>query len=328
MRKTLLAAMLAGVTAITLAAPALAAATAPAAGQELTVPGPLAPLHGTLLQPAKPAKAPVILILPGSGPTDRDGNNPLGVKAAPYRLLAEALAAQGVASVRIDKRGIGASQAAVADANAVTLAAYAADARAWVAAARRETGAKCVWLLGHSEGGLIALSAVDGPGICGVVLVAAAGRPFGTILREQLHANPLNAPIVDQAEAALTALEKGDRVDVSTFHPALQGLFNPKVQGYLIDLLQHDPAKMAQGNTRPMLIVQGLSDIQIGEADARSLASARPDARLVLIPGMNHVLKQVGDVDRATNAASYANPDLPVDPTLVGTVAAFVKASG
>ncbi len=318
MHRITLGAAIAGAMAVSVAL------SPPVMAREITVPGPLAPLRGTLLQPATPASAPVVLILPGSGPTDRDGNNPLGVKAAPYRLLAEALAARGIASVRIDKRGVAESQAAVADGNAVTLADYGADARAWAEAARRETGAGCVWLLGHSEGGLIALSAADGPGICGVILVAAAGRPFGTIIREQLHANPANAPLLAQAEAALSSLEKGERVEASGLHPALQGLFNPAVQGYLIDLLQHDPAKMAQGNSRPMLIVQGLSDIQVSQADARALAAARPDARLVLIAGMNHVLKQVGDVDRAANLASYANPSLPVDATLVSTIAAFV----
>lgn len=312
--------------AVAVAAAASMPIAAQAASKDVTVPGPLAPLYGTLLQPDSAAKGPVVLILPGSGPTDRDGNNPLGVRAAPYRLLAESLAAQGLATIRIDKRGIAASQAAISDANAVKLADYAADTRAWVAEARRQTGARCAWLLGHSEGGLIALSAADGPGICGVILVAAVGRPFGTVIREQLRANPANASIVPQAEAALSALEKGETVDVSSLHPALQALFNPSVQGYLIDLLQHDPSQMAKGGTGPMLIVQGLADIQVVEADARALASARPDARLVLIPGMNHVLKQVGTVGRAANAASYTNPDLPIDATLVSAVVAFVKA--
>jgi hypothetical protein len=83
--------------------------------------GPKGPLKGTLLTPNSKPTA-VVLIIPGSGPTDRDGNNPLGVNASPYRLLAEGLAAKGFATLRIDKRGMFASAMAVEDGNAVAMA--------------------------------------------------------------------------------------------------------------------------------------------------------------------------------------------------------------
>src|SRR6476660_9152363 len=98
---------------------------AAAASTQLTAPGPVGPLAGTYVDAGK--NAPVMLIIPGSGPTDRDGNNPLGITAAQYRLLAEALASKGISSVRIDKRGMFGSKAAVPDANAVTVGDYAID---------------------------------------------------------------------------------------------------------------------------------------------------------------------------------------------------------
>src|SRR5688500_9408303 len=139
----------------TMLAAALAAANPGSAAVErpVEISGPMGPLAGTF-RPAG-AGAPVVLIVPGSGPTDRDGNNPLGGKAAPYRMLAEELSSRGVATLRIDKRGLFASKAAVADANAVTIADYAADVHAWAAKARALTGAKCAWVAGHSEGGLV-----------------------------------------------------------------------------------------------------------------------------------------------------------------------------
>ena len=209
------------------------ASSAVAEPREIRAKGPEGDLVGTLL-PVAPDK-PLVLIIPGSGPTDRDGNNPLGVSAASYRLLAEALAARGIGSIRIDKRGMFGSQAAVPNPNDVTIGAYAQDVRAWIAAARAQTDVECLWLLGHSEGGLVALAAAQqSEGVCGVLLVASVGRKAGAILREQLQTNPANAPILPDALAAIDALEAGERVSVEGMHPALQGLFNPAVQGFLI----------------------------------------------------------------------------------------------
>ena len=309
-------------TSIFLAA-ALAFAPASLPDDPVEAAGPQGPLKGSLVMPAKP-KA-VVVIVPGSGPTDRDGNNPLGVAAAPYRLLAQGLAAQQVASVRIDKRGMFASRRAIPDANAVTIADYAADVAGWAKVARARTGLSCAWILGHSEGGLVALAAAQRPqGLCGIVLVSSLGRPLGVVLREQLRANPANAPVLDQAETALQALERGERVDAAPLHPGLRPLFAPQVQGYLIDLLHYDPARLAAGVRVPMLIVQGDRDIQIALADAKALAAADPRARLVVIPGANHVLKTVATEDRAANAATYSDPSLPLAPGIVEAIAAFV----
>jgi pimeloyl-ACP methyl ester carboxylesterase len=302
----------------------LAIATAAAASVSMTAPGPKGPLAGTFLNAG--ARAPVVLIIPGSGPTDRDGNNPLGVTAAPYRWLAEALATKGVSSVRIDKRGLFGSKAAVADPNKVTIGDYATDTHNWVRSIRHDTHAKCIWVLGHSEGALIALAAAQDPdGICGVILVSGAGRRLSEVIREQLRANPANAPLIDSAMTALDALERGQHVDVTAMHPALQKLFAPQVQDFLIDMFRQDPAKLAASLKVPLLIVQGERDLQVSTADAKILAAAQPRARLVLLPEMNHVLKDVTSEDRAANLATYTDPSLPVDSGAVEAIAGFVK---
>lgn len=292
---------------------------------EVEAPGPNGALRGTMLSPAATdAATPLVIIIPGSGPTDRDGNNPLGVRAASYRLLAEALAARGVASVRIDKRGMFGS-AAAGDPNGATIAGYAADVGSWVSTLRTRTGARCVWLAGHSEGALVALAAREDTGVCGLILIAGAGRPLGQVMREQLRANPANAPILDQALAALDEIEARRPVDVAGLHPALRGLFAPQVQTYLMDLLSHDPVAMLRGYARPVLILHGARDIQVAEADARALAAADPDARLVVLPGVNHVLKDVAGDDRAANMATYANPDLPLADGVAEAIVGFVR---
>jgi len=301
------------------------AAVAAAAAVPMTIPGPSGPIAGTFLDAGK--GAPVVLMIPGSGPTNRDGNNPMGVTAAPYRMLAEALAANGISSLRADKRGMFGSKAAIPDANKVTIGDYATDARNWVAALRKQTGASCVWLLGHSEGGLVALSAAQNPAdICGVILVATPGRKLGVVMREQLRANPANAPILQPALAALDKLEAGKTVDPATLPAPLQPLFGAQVQGFLIDLLAIDPPALAAKVSLPLLIVQGGRDLQVSTADAQELLQARPKSKLVEPVAMNHVMKDVLGDDRATNLEAYLNLSLPVDRELVESVAAFVKA--
>ena len=300
-------------------------AAAAAAATPMTAPGPNGPLAGTFVDAGK--GAPVAIIIPGSGPTDRDGNNPMGITAAPYRLLADALAAKGFSTLRADKRGMFGSKAAIADPNKVTVAAYAGDAHQWAKVLRAKTGAKCVWLIGHSEGVLIALAAAqDTSDLCGVVLIAGAGRRLSDVLREQLRANPANAPILDSALAAIDTLERGQHVDVTNMNPALLPLFRPQVQDYLIDMFDRDPAKLAASTRLPMLIVQGERDLQVKPVDAKTLATAQPKAKMVLLPQMNHVLKDVTSDDRAANLATYADPSLPVDSGAVDAIAAFVKA--
>jgi pimeloyl-ACP methyl ester carboxylesterase len=307
---------------------AFMAGTTHAAGVESLVEtqGPAGPLKGTMLAPQSGA-SPLVLIIPGSGPTDRDGNSPLGIRASTYRLLAEGLANKGFATVRIDKRGMFGSAAATPDPNAVTIPDYVTDVRSWVGTLRKRTGAPCVWLLGHSEGGLVALAAAQNPAtLCGLILVSTAGHPMGEVLREQLKANPANAPLLAQAMPAIDALEAGHRVDTSRMDPALMPLFAPQVQGFLTSAFSYDPSRLVSNLHLPVLILQGMSDIQVSEADARRLQTADPAAALVLVPNANHVLKSVTSEDVAANVATYANPGLPIAPGVIEAIASFLKA--
>jgi alpha-beta hydrolase superfamily lysophospholipase len=292
--------------------------------REISAPGPQGNLAGTLTEAGK--GTPVVLIIPGSGPTDRDGNNPLGVTAAPYRMLAEGLAKRGISSVRIDKRGLFGSKAAIPDANHVTIADYANDAHAWVKSARAATGAPCVWILGHSEGALVALTAGQKTdGICGVITVSGPGRKLGTVMRDQLQGNPAIAAMLQPALAALDSLEAGKPVDASALPAPIQPLFNPAVQPFLMNLMAQDPPKLAARLTVPYLIVQGDKDIQVSVEDAKLLAAGQPKAKLDVLPGVNHVLKTVLGDDRAANIATYGDASLPIAPTVVDAIAGFVK---
>jgi pimeloyl-ACP methyl ester carboxylesterase len=273
------------------------------------------------------ASSAAVLIVPGSGPTDRDGNNRLGVKGSPYKLLAEGLGRRGVTSVRVDKRGMFGSARALADPNAVTIKDYAGDVHAWVKVIRERTNVPCVWVAGHSEGGLVALAASgNSDGLCGLVLLATPGRPVGQVLRDQLKMSMGSGPMLQQAMSAIKTLEAGRHVDAFSLHPALLELFPPPVQGLLISTFSYDPARLIAGFHKPVLILQGERDLQVSVADARRLKEAAPGAKLVLLPEANHFFKTVKSAGMVANEAAYAKA-VPLAPGTTDEIADFVLAA-
>ena len=213
----------------------------------------------------------------------------------------------------------------------MTITAYGDDVLAWTRAIRERlptTGGstRCVLPLGHSEGGLVVLAAIARlPDPCGLILVSTPGRPLGTVLRDQLHTNPANTPILNEADEAITTLERGEQVNANTLNPALQPLFAQEVQGFLIDAFAYDPAALIAETRVPVLIVQGMRDLQVGEGDARRLADSALLATLSLIPDVNHVLKVVSSDDTAANLAAYAASDLPIAQDVVEAVTQFLE---
>lgn len=292
-----------------------------ALAEPVQIPGPGGPLEAEML--AHDGAAHVVVLIPGSGPTDRDGNSPQGLATDSYQLLAEALASEGVASLRIDKRGFFGSAAALDDPNDVTIAAYAEDARDWVM--RAVDLAPCVWLAGHSEGGLVALiAALEAPdALCGLLLLATPGRPIGQLLVEQMEANPANAALAPDVAAIVAELEAGRMVETGTVPAALRPLFAPGVQRFMVDLFAYDPVEVARRYDGPVLIVQGGADLQVRSVDADRLQDALPQAtRLDLVDG-THMLKV--DIP-GQPGATYTDPTLPLHPDLVSGIMTFLTS--
>jgi len=265
---------------------------------------------------------PVVLIVPGSGPTDLNGNNPSGVLSNVYKQMANALAIEGISTVRVDKRGMFSSEAA-GDPNEVTVDIYAQDYKNWVKTIREETGQSCVYLLGHSEGALmVSAASIDNKDVCGLILVSGLGRSFGEVLREQLKANPANKPILEQAFMAIERLEEGKKVELSTLHGALHPMFNTAVQNFLISIMEVDPAQVAAKAKKDTLIIHGLNDLQTSTMDAKILADAT-GGQLVLIEGINHILK-TSPANRSGNFATYTKPELPISKSVIDAIRAFI----
>jgi pimeloyl-ACP methyl ester carboxylesterase len=294
----------------------------PASSDTVRVTVPAGTLVGTLEVPAGRAPFPVVLFIAGSGPTDRDGNSAaMGGRNESLRQLAESLAARGIASLRYDKRMVGASRVSLPGGEAsLSIDDYVSDAVAWARQLRADPRFGALVIAGHSEGGLHALLAAPQVQAEGVVTIAAPGRPFQDVLREQLNARLPEAMRPD-AMRILDTLAAGHRVD--SVPPPLFVLFRPSVQPFLVSMFRHDPQALARTLGAPLLVVQGTTDLQTTMADAERLAAARPDVRLVRVEGMNHVLKPVSG-DLAAQLPSYRTPT-PIVPEVVEAIASFVR---
>ena len=279
-------------------------------------------LYGTLLLPGSQQPPPVALIVAGSGPTDRNGNQPQARNDSLKR-LARLLASQGIASLRFDKRGVAASLAAEPDESRLSVARYRADVIAWSRLLKQDSRLGPLILIGHSEGALIASLAAQEADAQALILIAGSGRPIDQVLREQLRQRLSAAPLayserlLDQLLAGRSGIPVPD---------ALRGLFRPSVQPYLVSLLREDPLAAFAATQMPALVLQGDRDIQVGVADARALASARPAVQLAIIEGMNHVLRDVGD--QTDPLASYDDPSRPLSPGLQPALLRFLIDAG
>ncbi|SJM64167.1 Hydrolase, alpha/beta fold family [Brevundimonas diminuta 3F5N] len=279
-----------------------------------------AALQGTLLMPEGQMRAAAVIIA-GSGPTDRDGNSPVGVTGGVYHQLAEGLAERGIATVRFDKRGIAASApAATGEAN-LTFDTFIDDAKAWARQTAQKTGAPCVWLIGHSEGALIAqAAAADNPGVCGLVLLSPVGVRANIELRRQLEPK-LPPTVKPEVDHILSELEAGRTVMETP--PYLAALFRPSIQPYLISYFVVDPQALIAAYDRPVLLGHGSTDIQVVPANSETLLAAQPKAERIVFEGLNHILRQA-PADPAGNAATYGDASIPLGAEVVPAVADFI----
>ena len=282
--------------------------------------GPLT-LHGTLTLPEGDGPFPGAVIIAGSGPTDRDGNAPGGLSCRMYALLAQGLAAQGIASLRYDKRGL-ASTEGTFDMAMTTLEDFALDAAEAARALDTRAEIGPVFFIGHSEGGTLALLAARGGApVRGVVLVSTMGRSFTVVLREQL-ARQIPPPMLAQFDTAWATYIATD--DSVRYPPILASLFVPVNRRFVQSWHALDPVRLLADLTHAAIVVQGETDVQVTPVDARALAAARPDVTLALLPGVNHVLKEASGATANDQLMSYTDPSIPLAPSVVPSIADWI----
>jgi len=261
-------------------------------------------LSGTLALPTTRPPWPVALLIAGAGPADRDGNSAL-LPGAPghMRRLAHALVANGIASLRYDKRGVGASVHPGLNEEDLRFRHLVDDALALAGRLRSDERLRTLLLLGHSEGALVAKLAARDAAAQAVVSVAGAGMRACDLMREQLQGR-LPELLELAVEAALATL--ADECTLDEPPDALTLLFRPTVQPYLISWFRYDPAEVLADLPLPALLVHGSADAQVPAHNAQLLHAARPDARLLLVPEMDHLLAIGANADAGPRQVASA----------------------
>jgi pimeloyl-ACP methyl ester carboxylesterase len=289
-------------------------------------------LDGTLTLPANTTgPVPVVLLIAGSGPTDRDGNSPVPVgtlgtlKAASFRMLSDSLVKQGIAVLRYDKRFSGKSIDVTAKEIDLRFETYIADAAGYIKELKNDPRFSRVVVVGHSEGALIGMIAARQAEADAFVSLAGPGEDIANKLRAQLGPQ---LPEADRQEvfAALDTLRSGITLGrLPTKIPSVQQLFRPSVQLYMISWMRYDPTDQIELLNVPVLIIQGKRDLQVTVTDAEKLKAERPNDKMILFENMTHVLKDVTSDDQLANLQTYVNTDLPLTPGLATAIAQFVK---
>ena len=259
------------------------------------------------------------------GTTDMDGNSAIGnLRNNSLKFLAEGLAANGIASLRFDKRGIGTSASAGKEEAKLRFEDYVNDVTGWIDYLAKEKRFTTITVAGHSEGALIGMLACQNrPKVKGYISVAGAGRPAYEIIEAQVAAQQ-NPEAVRKEVASINGSLKNGK-EVSDVPAYLQSLYRASVQPYLISWFKYNPRTVIASVKVPVLIVQGKNDIQVSVEDAELLKKGCPAAELLLIDKMNHVLKDCESKAVQQQMLTYGNPSLPVNSTLIASVSTFVK---
>jgi alpha-beta hydrolase superfamily lysophospholipase len=276
------------------------------------------PIDAVLTIPANVERPPVALLIAGSGSTDHDGNGPK-VKPATLKKLSEQLVARNIATLRYDKRGAGGWKPIFGRPEDFRFKDYVDDAASLVNYLRSSGKFSHVIVVGHSEGGLVAILAAQRLPIDRLVLLTTAARRQGDLVKDQLQ-QKLPPDVYAPIGSAIDAIMAGQTVD-----PPPRGLdIPPAMQPSIASAFTEDPINPLKKVEAPTLIVGGGRDLQVARVDFLALSTASPMAKTAWLPDMNHVLVDVAD--EADDYAAYNQPERPLDSGMIDAVTNFILA--
>lgn len=274
-------------------------------------------IQGTLLLPEAKENPDLVLIISGSGPTDRNGNQPM-MNNNSLKFLAQGLQERGIASFRYDKRVIPLIRQGNFQEQDIAFNDFIEDARLVLNYFKNSAAFNKIYIAGHSQGSLVGMLAAQ-EGADGFISIAGAGQSIDYVVIDQLSLQLPTA--VPGCAAAFKTLRETGRVD--HFPQELSTIFRPSLQAFMYQWMSYDPAKILGSLNIPTMIINGTSDLQVSENEALLLKKGAPMAEFKIILNMNHVLKII-DEQGLANGKSYNDPNMPVAEELIENISDFI----
>lgn len=274
-------------------------------------------VDGTLLLPQK-ENPPLAIIIGGSGPTDRNGNQQMQRTNA-LKYLAQGLAEKGIATFRYDKRIIKQMKDRTLNEESIRFDDFIDDAKEVIAYFKKANAFSKIYVIGHSQGSLVGMVAAQGQ-TDGFISIAGAGQEIDDVVVDQIAKQ---APgLKDNARTAFDDMRANG---VShNYSKGLASIFRPQIQPFMLSWMQYNPNEEIKKLNMPVYIINGDKDLQVQESEAEHLKAAKPDAKYTIVENMNHVLKKI-EGDDIENSKSYNRPDLPVMPELIDLISDFIQ---
>jgi len=275
-------------------------------------------IDGTLTLPENVENPPLVILIQGSGPTDRDGNQRM-MKNDASKKIAHQLAENGIASYRFDKRIFKMNKFRIKEAD-LRFEDFVTDVDSILRYFKADKNFGKIILAGHSEGSLIGMLAAQ-QGADAFISLAGAGRSIDKIIVEQLAKQ--SEELSQNARQALDEImETGSTVNYS---PYLESIFRPSVQPYIASWMKYDPALEIAKLEIPILIINGSFDLQVDTNDAEILNAAARNSKLVILKDMNHIFREIKG-ENLENTKAYNEPNRPLHPELIPVLTDFIKA--
>ncbi|WP_460218126.1 alpha/beta hydrolase [Psychroserpens sp. MEBiC05023] len=273
-------------------------------------------IDGTLLNPKEVNQPKLAIIIAGTGPTDRNGNQNF-LNNNSLKKLAESLTTKGIATFRYDKRIVKQILKRKIDPN-ITFDDFVTDAIATITYFKKEDKYSGIYIIGHSQGSLVGMIAAKGR-VDGFISLAGAGQSIDEVITEQI--GQMDPSLIEDTQKAFESLRQGQLT--INYPQALESIFRADVQPFIMNWMQYKPQDIIKTLSIPILIVNGTKDLQVSVEEAKLLKDASELSDLKIIENMNHVLFVI-EGDELENSKSYNESFRDISEELVNSVAKFI----